>query len=586
MIVKMKKASIIVQAKDASPAIKGLRSLGLMHVQNQKAPSGKDINALQEEINLTSQALEVISEAEFATGCEGTLARSGITDWKTTCRHIIDIWKRLDQLEEFSSGLNEKIKEWEIWGDFQPQDFQHLADQGVYIKLYQLPKKDLGLFPEGVALEQLAEKKNMVYCAAISREQFSCPLKEIELPKMSLGHMRSRIDEDRRIIEAIRDDLRSLFCYQPQLRSIKSSLEKELEFQQALCGMADEGSLNYLTGYIPFDAQEALAGLAKKEQWGLLISEPSEDDTVPTLIRNPKWVSLINPVFKLLEIIPGYRELDISILFLIFFSLFFGIIIGDAGYGLIYFTLTLFIERKFGRKIKDKTVFFLFYALSFCAIIWGFLTATFFGQEWLAGIGIKPLVPLLNDMKFIQAFCLFLGAFHLSLAHVWRAVIKSPALAALADIGWISILWAGFFLAKTLILGDGFPNFTKWLIIAGVFAVILFTNPQRNILKMLGVGLATLALSLVNSFTDVVSYIRLFAVGLAGVAIADTVNVLSKDAGGNIIIMALIVILGHSMNIILGPMSVLVHGIRLNVLEFSGHAGITWSGVEFKPLRE
>jgi V/A-type H+-transporting ATPase subunit I len=95
------------------------------------------------------------------------------------------------------------------------------------------------------------------------------------------------------------------------------------------------------------------------------------------------------------------------------------------------------------------------------------------------------------------------------------------------------------------------------------------------------------ALSLVNNFTDVVSYIRLFAVGLAGVAISNTVNTLAGSAGnGNILAQSLIIFAGHTINMLLGPMSVLVHGIRLNVLEFSSHANVTWSGVAYKPLKE
>jgi len=104
---------------------------------------------------------------------------------------------------------------------------------------------------------------------------------------------------------------------------------------------------------------------------------------------------------------------------------------------------------------------------------------------------------------------------------------------------------------------------------------------------MIGQGLGAVALSLVNNFTDVVSYVRLFAVGLAGVAIADTVNSLAVGlGGGNNLGGFTVLFIGHAINIVLGPMSVLVHGIRLNVLEFSGHAGLSWSGVGYKPLQE
>jgi V/A-type H+-transporting ATPase subunit I len=234
-------------------------------------------------------------------------------------------------------------------------------------------------------------------------------------------------------------------------------------------------------------------------------------------------------------------------------------------------------------------VFFLFYILSFCAIIWGLLTGTFFGQQWLLNLGLKPLVPALTNAVFVQNLCFLIGALHLSLAHGWRAILRAPALTALAELGWICIIWAVFFLAKNLILGDRFPLFGNQLIVLGLILVLFFTNPQKNIFKTIGSGLGTIALSLVNNFTDVVSYIRLFAVGLAGVAIADAFNtmaagVVKKGDWVTLIVAALVVICGHLLNIILGPMSVLVHGVRLNVLEFCGHLGVTWNGFAYKPF--
>jgi V/A-type H+-transporting ATPase subunit I len=272
----------------------------------------------------------------------------------------------------------------------------------------------------------------------------------------------------------------------------------------------------------------------------------------------------------------------VSTLFLIFMSIFFGILIGDAGYGLVYILITLGLQKKMKLNTEMKAIFSLFYLLGSCAIIWGVLTGTFFGQGWL-----PPLVPQLNDASVMQTFCFFLGALHLSIAHSWRAYLKFPSLKALADIGWICVLWTAFFVARTLILAEAFPPWGIWLFATGIVLAILFTNPQANVLRAIGEGLGTVALSLMSNFTDVISYIRLFAVGLATLAIAETTNTLSRELGGGVLAAGVVIILiGHSLNIILGPMSVLVHGVRLNVLEFSGHANVTWSGFPFEPLKD
>jgi V/A-type H+-transporting ATPase subunit I len=439
-------------------------------------------------------------------------------------------------------------------------------------------------------IKTVSVEKGMVSCAVIFREKIDIPFKELGTPKMGLREMKARLAQDNAAMGNIRKDIHKFVCVREKLRYIKGALEKEMEFQEALRGMGQEKTIVYLHGFIPHDTQEALLAAARKEKWGLIINEPAEDEDVPTLIRNPRWVSLVNPVLKLLEIIPGYRELDISAVFFIFFSVFFGILIGDAGYGLAYFGLTMFAQKKLGSKIKDKQLFLLLYILSSCAIVWGLLTGAFFGQEWFAKMGLRPLVPILNDTKFMQAFCFFLGAMHLSIAHSWRAVLKWPSLAALADVGWICVLWSAYFFAKMLILADTLPVFTQWLLFAGITLVVLFTNPQKNMLKSVGEGLGAVALSLMNNFTDVVSYVRLFAVGMAGMAIAETCNNMAASLGkaGALTAVAsvLILIVGHGLNIVLGPMSVLVHGVRLNVLEFSGHASVTWSGSAYKPLKQ
>ncbi len=579
MIVAMKKVAIITRSIDAAKTVKDLRSLGLLH-----EPGGKDIAELQEELALADAALNVFAKNEKEKK-RGIPDEKINIDWHILARHLIDLQKRCEQLELYAQKLKATIAEWEKWGNFEPQEIKKLSHKGIYASLYQVPIKKLNLFPEEAVVKTIFIAGGIAHCIAFSQNKFEIPFKEIPLPEQSLSHAKKRLSEDTQLMYSLKDEIIKMSRFHKGFLKIKQDLEKELELHQAIKGMAQHDALTYIAGYVPVDRIEIVRGKALSMQWGIVVRDPGEKDNVPTLIRNPKWVSLISPLFKLLEVIPGYRELDVSTLFLIFFSIFFGIIIGDAGYGLVYFLLTFLIHRKIGKK-ADSTVFYLFYVLSSCAVGWGILTGTFFGQAWLVKIGIRPLVPAFGDIKFFQSFCFLLGTLHLSLAHSWKAILKLPSLAALSDMGWIFILWAAFFLAKTLILGDAFPLFGKWFIISGIAFVIFFTQPQKNIIKTVFAGLGALALSLVNSFTDVVSYIRLFAVGLAGIAIADTVNMLAQGTGNNIIAAIPIALIGHSVNIILGPVSVLVHGVRLNVLEFSGHVGVTWSGRTYKPLRE
>jgi V/A-type H+-transporting ATPase subunit I len=291
----------------------------------------------------------------------------------------------------------------------------------------------------------------------------------------------------------------------------------------------------------------------------------------------------------MIKTIPGYKEVDVSMWFLLFFSIFFGMLIGDAGYGAIFFIINLFCHIKFRNKVKDKSIFFLTYILSAATIAWGVLSGTFFGQAYLPE-RVGPLLPYLRDNMNVQALCFFIGAAHLSIAHIWKFLRKFPSLKAFSEVGWIAILWGANFLARSLILGEVFASFGKWLFIGGAGLIILFTNPSKNILKSCGSGIGNFLLNIINSFTDVVSYIRLFAVGAATVAVADAFNQMALEVGQGSVVMglvtALILFFGHTLNILLGAMAVLVHGVRLNVLEFSSHLDMEFSGVEYAPFKE
>jgi V/A-type H+-transporting ATPase subunit I len=588
MIVPMKKAVILVQAKDAQLCLKDLRKIGVVHVEHQRMPAGGDIRALEDDLGLVNELLIVLTRQDSNQQAELTPAQD-LSDWKATARRILDLRNRLNQLKDYAITLDAKIAQWQAWGDFEPDRLRSLTEQGIYARLYQIPVKEINNLPSSIIVEEISRIHGIADCLVISREKINLRFNEVTLPAMGLAAMQKRLSEDKDTMIHIQNQLRQHVRLRKTFMRIKKMLRQDLRLQQALNGMGRERSLAYLTGYIPDDAVAKLAQEAAAKKWGLLISEPGSQDRVPTLIRNPRWLSIIKPVFKLIEVIPGYKELDISLWFLIFFSIFFGMLIGDAGIGLIFFTLTAWAQMKWGRRLKNKFLFILFYLLSSCSIIWGALSGTFFGQAWLEP-HVQPLIPALRNDKSVQTLCFLLGALHLSIAHSWRALIKLPSLRALAEIGWIIILWGAFFLARMLVLGEALPVFGKWFFILGPALVILFTNPTRDLLRSLRAGLGNLLLNLVNSFTDVVSYVRLFAVGLATVAVADSFNKMAMGIGYSSItsgiITSFILILGHTLNVVLAPMSILVHGVRLNVLEFCNHLDVKWSGFSYQPLQE
>ena len=504
--------------------------------------------------------------------------------------HAIDAAKRYEHLEEFSHQMKGRIAAWQDWGDFDPAAVKVLRERGVFVRLYAVPVNEVDRFPGDAVCRVLFTSRGMAYCAVVTRrEDVVIPFKEIELSDMSLAQMRARLEENRCVMDALAAEVRASLCHKGCLERRRLQLEKEREFQGVVAGMGEAGPLSYLVGYVPIDKVKELSAAARQNAWGFLVEDPADGDRVPTLIRNPRWVSIIAPLFKVIQVVPGYRELDISLWVLIFLSVFFGMLIGDAGYGLIFFAATFLVQRKLAARVKDRSPFVLMYVFSGCVVLWGILSGTYFGQAWLPK-GVGPLVPALRNDTVLQGLCFFLGALHLSIGHVWHALQRIPSRTALADAGWVAVLWGAFFLARTLISGAPFPLAAYLFFIVGPVLVVCFTAEGKNLLKNLGAGFGNLLLNFVNSFTDVVSYIRLFAVGLATVAVADAFNAMAAEVGfGSVasgLIAALILALGHLLNIVLGPMAVLVHGVRLNVLEFCNHVDVKWSGFAYRPLTQ
>ena len=184
----------------------------------------------------------------------------------------------------------------------------------------------------------------------------------------------------------------------------------------------------------------------------------------------------------------------------------------------------------------------------------------------------------------MQILCFVLAVAQLSLGHMWRALRQRSWRAFGANLGWTLVIWGNFFLAIKIIVAPGaFPVYMYYLYGAGLALVVLFSVNWRD-----PAGIFQFPFDVIGSFTDVLSYIRLFAVGMAGASIAMSFNSMGADVAKTspyfIVFGALVVLIGHLLNLALGVMSVLVHAIRLNTLEFSNHSGLTWSGSPFKPF--
>ena len=280
-------------------------------------------------------------------------------------------------------------------------------------------------------------------------------------------------------------------------------------------------------------------------------------------------------------------------------------IIGDAGYGLIFLIAAIVMNVR-AKKCSDTNI--LLYVLSATTIIYGALTGTWFGSlsvlEKLPFLQVFIIPSICNySMELygiesvyaqnkVMQLCFILGAAQLGLACVINVIHKAKEndLSLFGDIGWFIDVIVLYMMALYLVIGSE-VNFT--IVIAGVAAgfalVVIFgsQSPSESFAKGLKAGLGgffTSFLDTVSCFSNIMSYIRLFAVGMASLAIAQSFNNMATMAGP--VFGALIVILGTVLNIVMGLLSVVVHGVRLNLLEFSGQLGMEWTGYKYEPFRK
>ena len=586
MIVPMNKVTLLLSAKHRDSGLQQLRRLGVLHVQDINVPQGDDIQKLETMRENVDRAIAIIAEFES----QGKAASIEAAEM------VNRILKLTQQRESIRRELAEyqTVQQWfDVWGDASYKTVKQLNDAGIYIRLYIADKSALKDIPETVNYHIVNQIQNTVYLALVTEsEDERLDFKEEAMPQLEPSEVRAHIISLQQELGEIADQLTTLAEGKDGLIRYRDRLEKQLELARVKYGMGVDGDIAYLQGFCPAEIVESLKKHAETSGWGYIIEDPDDPAAVPTLIKTPKWLQMIQPVFTFMGTLPGYHEMDVSFVFLAFFSLFFAMLVGDGGYGLVFLVLTVLLGR------KNKSDFIkLLYLLSLTTIIWGLITGNWFGSKTIGQLPFLKMfvIPQLDAFSeistpFVMQLSLVVGIVQLSIAHLLAAAKKMNSLTALADIGWVVTLWAVFFVANKLVLGKELPGFTIPVLIVGMSLILLFANFQKNIIKGVLQTLGNLPLDVIGSFSDIVSYIRLFAVGFASFIVASSFNAMAVGSGiDNVvsgIIAAIILFLGHTLNIALCGMSVLVHGVRLNMLEFSGHVGVQWTGKPYQPFKE
>ena len=598
MIVPMKKVTLLALASEERAALEKLRDLGVMQIVPSERNSAAAQNSAEQyaAVCRTMQQLDSIRPEDAETVSSGSAERG-----RAVIESADSLFAQKQELEAEIANLKQRLERLKVWGDFKRGTMEELRAKGINVILCSGTREDFEQAGklEGVTVFAVHETRSNVDFAAVVTGDVSPEIKSA-LPEFKLAGdddpsvFRSHCAAAGKQLAANSKKLLELSLETGAMKCYCAELADAAQFDRAADAMREYGEISVLCGFVPAPEIEAVRKAASEQGWGLVIADPAEDDDVPVLLENNKFTRMISPLLDFLGIAPGYREIDVSGGILIFFTIFYAIIIGDAGYGILFGAASLLGLRAAKNKPALKRPMQLLLVLSVAATVWGALCGSWFGLSVIPGTDIQiPGLECFRDFASsnakqanIQFFCFILAVIQLSTGRIWRAIRERKWRSFCQHFGWILIIWGNFFLTVRLIVYPGeFPNFMYALYGAGLLLVILFGVNWKN-----AADIFQFPFDIIGSFTDVLSYIRLFAVGLAGACIAGSFNGMAFDVSSVSVWLIpaglLVAVAGHLLNIALAFLSVLVHAVRLNTLEFSNHVGLSWSGRNFDPFKK
>ena len=600
MIEKMKKIIVVAPQDRKNEMVNGIRDLGVIHISETAAPNSE----LSDRLVSLNRIKSILSEQPKVER-KDPISGAAFESLHQKLVSEVDEKKALSDEIVKMDLLRESISK---WGEFDPRDVLELKKQGIELSFYLIEAKEIEDLPEHSRYITLSSIDKRCAIAVVGKplperyngNRFSLPEKGMTQLASEAAEKHARIEEINRFIAS---SAAMISSYDKEI--VKTT--DEIVFNSVSDAAGSQEGLTLISGFIPVSDLESFKKAAKKNCWAYALDDPTEEDPVPTKVTFNKVTRMMKPVFEMLGTVPGYREYDISMWFMLFFALFFAMIIGDAAYGLIFLGVAVALNVKM-KKVNN--IVLLLYVTSIATVVWGALTGTWFGSEAAMKVPLlrSLVIPAIANypqyfglestavQNSVMKFCFSIGAVQLSLACVMNIVRKwkERSLAFVADFAWLAMIISIYFLALMLVIGTSINvKLVFAVVIGGLVLVVLFGAQERGQSFGKGVkaglgGAFTTFLDTISAFGNVMSYIRLFAVGMASLAISQSFNGMASSMLKGFALPAgiLVLVIGHGLNLIMGLLSVVVHGVRLNLLEFSGQLGMEWAGIPYEPFKK
>ena len=588
MITQMKKYTFLVFHREYEAFLEQLREVGVVHVTEKATGLAEDAH-LQELLAKADNARKLIAQ--------------GAPD---------QLLQEKAALESRIAATQKEVNKMAIWGDFSAERIAQLKEAGYTLRYFTCPKK---LFQEEwgiVVAEQGAtvyfvevtssgdEAKGERIEAGICQEQYLNEKSAADLQKDVEGLNGLLVAQNARIELWAKENI-------PALENELNELQQQIDWKRVTLNTASEadGSLKVLEGFCPIDQVAALDAMLQKQEVYYQAEDPTAEDNTPIKLRNNKFTQLFESLTGMYGW-PNYGEFDPTPILAPFFLLFFAMCMGDCGYGILLIIIGLLIAKKKLNIAMFEGLGPIITVLGVGTTVVGFFLGTFMGidlynAEWvpqaLKNVMIKGNV-MGYDIQMVLAICI--GVFHICLAMVVKAICYTKQFGFKENIatwGWLLLVVGGLIVA---ILGlTVLPeNVFKWALIAvgavSALAIYIFNTPGRNPLINIGAGLWDTYNMATGILGDVLSYIRLYALGLAGGMLGAAFNNLglmvmggtTEGATWQWLPFVLILVLGHVLNLAMSALGAFVHPLRLSFVEYFKNAGYEGKGTLYQPFKK
>ena len=603
MIVAMSKFSFLVYHQDYHAFLEQVRSLGVVHLIEKQKDVPDEIRERYDLVKQIQGVLKTLDRREVQTG-----EMADPSHGKKLYKEALTIIDQLEQKTTQLNQLNKEIGQVRHWGDYSPDTIKKLKDHGIQLKFYTVSTRKFDQnWVTQYPIEVVGQHGGLTYFVMVTQgdTDFEIDAEEMRPPERPLSellHYQKLLRED---IQTFQESLnRHAAESKEAIKHYLLEVIEDIDYDKALVNTHKEADdkVMLLEGWVPNEKKEPLIEHLDKNSILYVVDKPVKEDKVPVLLKNKPFSSKFEVLGELYSL-PKYQELDLTPFFAPFYMLFFGFCLGDVGYGLLMAGASLLLKPKVRKELKS--VMSLVFYLGLSTILFGLIGGTLFGIPlYETGLPVYSTLAAnfeaqgtdINQLLFYLAlvfggvqilFGMFLKARNEIMQFGWGF--------AIGTIGWITLLLGliGLFVFSELTAIPFEQLSIPLYILLGISGLLILplNNLGRNIFMNVGVGLWNTYNMVTGILGDLLSYIRLFALGISSAIMGFVFNSLAVEMSGsipvlNILIMVIILVIGHGINIFMSGLGAFVHPLRLTFVEFYKNAGFSGGGKQYNPFRK